>query len=544
MKIPITFFDDVRDGEPPSALASEDEGLDLAPVRVAQQQWAATPVRERLRVIKKFRHALAIHSTELVRALQPASETQAAEIISAQILPLAEACKFLEREAEKILRVNRRPRGPLPLWLRDTRAEVHREPCGVVLAVAPSNYPIFLPGVVLVQALAAGNAVLLKPAPGGGAAVDALLNLLRTAELPVALVLKLDERARAVHDALAAGVDRVVFTGSAATGQKILHACAAQLVPATMELSGCDAMFVRADADVPLAARALHFGLRLNRGATCIAPRRVFVHESRAAEFEAECRHLFSESETWTGHSTNGERSGAAVPAATSPLAVPDGVSVRPRVGPWEGGWGDACPTNEAPPLVVQLIAEATAQGARVLIGAVNPLGEATFPLLVTDANSTLRLLREDHFSAVAALVRVSSDREALAANNECPYALGASVFSVDEADARAFAARVNAGSVVINDLIVPTADPRLPFGGRQQSGFGVTRGAEGLLELTVPKVISTRRGAWRPHYEPPRAGDAEFFTRFLQLTHAPNWSARFKSALALFRAARSRRQS
>ncbi len=530
MKIPITFFDDVRDGEPPSAFASErGADLDLTPVRAAQHQWAATPVRERLRVIKKFRHALATRSTELVRALQPASEMEAAEIISAQVIPLAEACKFLEREAEKLLCVNRRPRGPLPLWLRDTRAEVHRDPCGVVLVVAPSNYPIFLPGVVLVQALAAGNAVLLKPAPGGGAAVDALLNLLCAAELPAALVLKLDESARAVHDALAAGVDKVVFTGSAATGQKILHACAAQLVPATMELSGCDAMFVRADADVPLAARALHFGLRLNRGATCIAPRRVFVHESRASEFEAECRHLFFESETWTGHSTNGERSGAAVPAATSP---PD------------GGGRDACPTNEAPPLVVQLIAEATAQGARVLTGAVNPLGEVTFPLLVTDANSTMRLLREDHFSSVAALVVVRDDDDARAANDECPYALGASVFSVDEADARAFATRVNAGSVVINDLIVPTADPRLPFGGRQQSGFGVTRGAEGLLELTVPKVIITRRGNWRPHHVAPRADDAEFFTQFLSLTHAPNWSTRLKSALALFRAARQRRKS
>jgi len=499
MQIPIVHFNEVLDGEPPSALAAVRVAApDLGPVRAAQQQWAATPVRERLRRIKNFRHALATHATELVRALQPSSETAAVEILSAQILPLAEACKFLEHEAEKILAPARRPRGPIPLWLRDTRAQVHREPCGVVLVVAPSNYPIFLPGVVLVQALAAGNAVLLKPAPGGSAAVDALLNLLRAAELPGALVTKLDEHASAVHAALTAGVDKVVFTGSAATGQKILHACAQHLVPATMELSGCDAMFVRADADVPLAARALHFGLRLNRGATCIAPRRVFVHESRAAEFEAECLHCFAEGSSWPA---SGEK-------------------------------------------VAALVAEASAQGARVLIGKVNHLGEATLPLLITDAQPGLRLLREDHFSAVAAVVRVSSDRDALAANEECPYALGASVFSVDEVDARAFAARINAGSVVINDLIAPTADPRLPFGGRQQSGFGVTRGAEGLLDLTVPKVVITRRGHWRPHYAAPRDGDAEFFTQFLSLTHAPKWSTRLKSALALIRAARQRRKS
>ncbi len=539
MQIPIVHFNDVLDGEPPSAFAVERTGeLNLAPVRAAQQQWASTPLRERLRVIKNFRHALATHSTELVRALQPASESDAAEILSAQIIPLAEACKFLEREAEKILAPNRRPRGPVPLWLRDTRAEVHREPCGVVLVVAPSNYPVFLPGVVLVQALAAGNAVLLKPAPGGSAAVDALLNLLRTAELPAALVTKLDEHAGAVHAALAAGVDKVIFTGSAATGQKILHACAAQLVPATMELSGCDAMFVRADADVPLAARALHFGLRLNRGATCIAPRRVFVHESRAAEFEAECLHCFADGPAWV-----------VVGQAPSPVVSPGSAPACSSAGGgacWTMTGEGACPTTTSTSvaLIAQLLAEATAQGARVLIGKVNRLGEATLPLLITDAKPGLRLLREDHFSAVAAVVRVSSDHDALAANEECPYALGASVFSVDEEDARAFAARINAGSVVINDLIVPTADPRLPFGGRQQSGFGVTRGAEGLLDLTVPKVVSTRRGHWRPHYAAPRDGDAEFFTQFLSLTHAPKWSTRLKSALALIRAARQRRKS
>ncbi len=578
MQIPIVHFNDVLDGEPSSAVALERTGeLDLAPVRAAQQQWVSTSVRERLRVIKNFRHALATRSTELVRALRPAGETEAAEILSAQIIPLAEACRFLEREAEKILAPNRRPHGSVPLWLRDTRAEVHREPCGVVLVVAPSNYPVFLPGVVLVQALAAGNAVLLKPAPGGGAAADALLKLLHAAELPVALVTKLDEHAGAVHDALAAGVDKVVFTGSAATGQKILHACAQQLVPATMELSGCDAMFVRADADVPLAARALHFGLRLNRGATCIAPRRVFVHESRAAEFEAECLHCFAEGPTWTqpGAGSNpkpnsrtdegpvpltpalslGERENGIQPHQN--LARPfirtlnDCLPLPEGEGRGKGKRDSTSPKNLSSNQagaeflsIAKLVIEATAQGARVLIGKVNSLGEVTLPLLVIDAKPGLRLLREDHFSAVAAVVRVSSDRDALAANDECPYALGASVFSVDEGAARAFAARINAGSVVINDLIAPTADPRLPFGGRQQSGFGVTRGAEGLLDLTVPKVVSTRRGHWRPHYAAPRDGDAEFFTHFLSLTHAPKWSTRLKSALALFRAARQRRKS
>jgi acyl-CoA reductase-like NAD-dependent aldehyde dehydrogenase len=506
MQIPIVHFNDVLDGEPPSTLANEREAtLDLAPVGVAQRQWAVTSLRARLRFIKKIRHAIADDPSELVRSLQPASEMEAAEILSAQIIPLAEACRFLEREAESILASNYRPQGATPLWLRDTRPQIHREPCGIVLLVAPSNYPILLPGVVLVQALAAGNAVLLKPGPGGGAPVDALMSLLRKVQLPESLVLRLDESASSVHAALAAGVDKVVFTGSAATGTKILHACAEHLLPATMELSGCDAMFVRADADISLAARALHFGLRLNRGATCIAPRRVFIHESRVAEFEAECIQLFGGSQSWL-----------------VPTKDPD----------------------QSESLAANLVGEAISQGARLLTGDIDHLGQLIAPLLVANASATMRLLQEDHFASVAALVTVRDDDEALIANDHCPYALGVSIFSRNEREALLLAARVNAGSVIINDVIVPTADPRLPFGGRKHSGFGVTRGAEGLLELTVPKVVSTRRGKWRPHYAAPREDDAEFLTQFLSLTHAPKWSTRLKSALALFRAARQRKQS
>jgi acyl-CoA reductase-like NAD-dependent aldehyde dehydrogenase len=506
MQIPIVHFNDVLDGEPPSTFSNERRGgIDLTPVIAAQRSWAGAPLRTRLHCIQKIRHAIADDPSELVRSLCPSSEMERAEILSAQIIPLAEACRFLEQEAESILTNNHRPQGAVPLWLRDTHAEIRHEPCGIVLIVAPSNYPIFLPGVVLMQALAAGNAVLLKPGPGGGAAVDALLSLLHKAQVPESLVLRLDEDASSVHDAMAAGVDKVVFTGSAATGTKILHACAEHLLPATMELSGCDAMFVRADADVSLAARALHFGLRLNRGATCIAPRRVFIHESRRVEFEAECAQLLGGGQSWIVSSQGDEQSNSGV---------------------------------------ARLVVEAVAQGARLVTGDIDHLGQVIAPLLVADAKPSMRLLQEDHFSPVAALVSVLDDDEALAANDQCPYALSASVFSRDKRAAQSLAARIEAGSVVINDVIVPTADPRLPFGGRRHSGFGVTRGAEGLLELTVPKVVITRRGTWRPHYAAPRKSDAEFFTQFLSMTHACKWATRLKSALALVRAAHQRRQT
>jgi len=497
MRIPIVHFNDTEDGEPAPAIRRRpcEPVVDLVLPRRAQAAWAATPVKERLRLARKLRALLAETSLSITRGLGR-SATEDAEILAAQILPLADACRFLEKETVKLLRPRELGSRLQPFWLRGTGVQIRREPCGVVLVIAPSNYPLLLPGVVVLQALLAGNAVLLKPGPGGMGAAAMLSDILVSAGLPDGLLTLLPPEEGSVQAALDAGVDKVVFTGGARTGRTLLHEFAEHLVPAVMELSGSDAMFVRHDADVPLAAEALLFGLRLNQGATCIAPRRVFVHRSRAAELERRIVELV----TRRGHR---------------------------RLG-----------SSKSSSHITHLVIAATASGARVLAGEVNQqTGGISAPVIVTNATPSMRLLREDHFGPAAAIVAVRDDEEALRCNDECPYALGATIFSASETEARALAARINAGVVVINDIIVPTADPRVPFGGRKASGFGVTRGAEGLLELTVPKVVMTRRNRWRPHLEPPADVDREIFTQYLKVAHSEGWGARCKAAGALIRA-------
>lgn len=154
-------------------------------------------------------------------------------------------------------------------------------------------------------------------------------------------------------------------------------------------------------------------------------------------------------------------------------------------------------------------------------------------PLVVIGASHELALLREDIFAPVLTLVPVQDLEEALRLDALCPYALGASVFG-PEAAARALAARIRAGSVIINDVIVPTADPRLPFGGRDASGYGVTRGTEGLLELTATKTVSTRRGRPRPHYVPPVADDEVLFRHYLRAVHGGTRLERIRSCFTL----------
>lgn len=466
--------------------------------RAAQRQWAERPVRERLAVLRRLRRNIAAAAltgdADLAASVHRKSR---AETLSAEVLPLVEALRFVEREAESLLAPRRPGAAGRPSWLTGVDLEIHREPHGVVLVIGPSNYPLSLPGVQTVQALAAGNAVLLKPGRGGKESADALATALTDAGLPEGLVDVLSEQPDRVRKALDAGVDKVVLTGSADTGREVLRELAPRLVPATMELSGCDAAFVRADADLDRVTAALAFGLRLNGGATCIAPRRVFVDTRLAPEL-----------------ATRLQRAVLSV----APTRVPPEIAGRAR----------------------ELIAEALELGARRLSGPVRAQSlQADFfpPVVLADVPPQAALLSEDLFAPVLSLVPVSGDEEALALDGRCPYALGATVFG-SETGARALARRIPAGVVVVNDMVVPTADPRLPFGGRGESGFGITRGAEGLLEMTVPKALAVRtrkRGRLR-HLEPPEPDDEALFRAFLAVGHG-DLRTRLGGTVALCRA-------
>lgn len=425
----------------------------------------------------------------------------ASEIIASEVIPLADACKFLEREAASVLAPRVLGQRGRALWLGGVRAQILREPFGVVLVIAPSNYPVFLPGVQVLQALVAGNAVLLKPGPAGLSAVLQIARLLHAAGLPEQLFRVLPETPEAAVSAIESGVDKVFFTGSAQVGRQVLAQLAPRAVPSAMELSGCDAVVVRADADLSLAVRALVFGLRLNSGQTCIAPRRVFVARSVATEFEGRLTRALADSTA----------------AEFSPAQ-------QRRLAP--------------------LFLDALSDGAHLLAGKVESDSKIVGPLVLAGVAPNAALLREDIFGPLLAVMTVADDDEAVHLTNENSYALGATIFSRDETAAREIAWRIEAGVVVINDMIAPTADARLPFGGRRFSGFGVTRGREGLLEMTTQKVVVANRGAGRPHFNKPQPWHEGLFLAFLRFVHGRNISTRLKALRDLWRAIARRRKS
>jgi acyl-CoA reductase-like NAD-dependent aldehyde dehydrogenase len=468
--------------------------VSLGQARAAQQIWARTGMKGRLALLRRARHRIAATAEEIAQTV-PCEQSGAlhrtvADTLVSEVLPLVEACRFLEREAAWILAPQRLSTHTRPFWLRRLTAEIRRDPLGVVLIVAPANYPLFLPGVQALQALAAGNAVLWKPAPGGTAAAEALRDALAGCGLDPALLQLLDESAQAASDAIAAGVDKVFLTGSAATGTAVLHQLAYHLTPAVMELSGCDAVFVLPGAEPDRVVAALTFGLRLNGSATCMAPRRLFLVGDHPGFVRALIDQL--------------ERLHPVVLPARTQSQLADGLQDARRLGG-------------------SVLRDESDAGLRYAV--------------ILRATSEMAITQTDIFAPVLCIFDVPDTDAATAAHATCPYALTAAVFG-PESEARKLASRLPVGTVLINDLIVATADPRVSFGGRKSSGFGATRGREGLLEMTTLKTIVAQRSRDRRAYRPTTPAHQPFFAGYIQAVHGGNWLARWHGLRRFLRAA------
>ncbi len=484
----------------PSRAVESPRGVPLEAMRAAQRGWAQTPVRARLRMLRFFRAELATGARELAATVATrhsgSLHRTEADTLVAEVLPLAEACRFLEREAEFVLRTRREGTRARPFWLRSVDVEVERVPLGVVLLIGPGNYPLFLPGAQALQALAAGNAVLWKPAAAGVACAHALRVMLIASGMPPDLLTILDPAPSAAIAAIDAGVDKVFLTGSAATGEAVLHALAATATPSVMELSGCDAVFVLEGADLNRVADALLFGLRMNGSATCMAPRRVFVATPVADRLGRLLRtHL-----EWIG-----------------PVPVPEHTREHLR----------------------DLVAEASFHGAKTLLDGLDVAdGDegSLYATLLAGVTPEMRIAQADLFAPVLSLLPFLTLQHAAEMHEQCPYALTAAVFG-PEREARALAKTITAGTVLLNDLIVSTADPRVPFSGRKRSGFGATRGREGLLEMTAPRALVRQRSGSRVPYQPTTEAHGALFAGYVQAAHAQGWRNRFAGLRAMLRA-------
>ncbi|MEO5780550.1 aldehyde dehydrogenase family protein [Arthrobacter sp. PAMC25284] len=426
------------------------------------------------------------HAIDVAVAAQPDWAAAGHEARSATLVRMADA---VERSAEELARLLSREQGkPLngpnarfevgacAAWLRtaaatpletetvvdddDTRAELNYRPIGVVGAIGPWNWPMMITVWQIAPALRMGNAVVVKPSEYTPLSVLALIHVLNQ-ELPDGLLSVVcggrDVGARlAEHPA----IGKVMFTGSTATGKAIIKSSADTVKRLTLELGGNDAGIVLPDADPKAIAEGLFWGAFINTGQTCAALKRLYVHTDI---YDAVCEEL------------------TAVAAA---MPMGNGLDENNVLGPLQ---------NQAQyDIVARLVDAAKDSGARILLGG-NPdpdqAGNFYPTTLVADIENINPLVAEEQFGPALPIIRYATIDDAITMANGLDVGLGASVWSTDNAEARKVAARLEAGTVWINKH--GAVDPRIPFGGAKQSGYGLEFGVEGLKALGIPQVIN-----------------------------------------------------
>jgi succinate-semialdehyde dehydrogenase/glutarate-semialdehyde dehydrogenase len=433
----------------------------FARARRAQRAWAQVPVAERAAVLHRL-HDLVLDSLEEILDLVVLESGKARKDAFEEACHVALTARYYARTAARHL-APRRAGGLVPGL---TRADLTRVPKGVVGVIAPWNYPFTLAVSDGLPALAAGNAVVVKP--DDRTVLTALLaaRLLEEAGLPEGLWQVVVGPGPEIGPEVVAHADQVCFTGSTATGRVVARACADRLVGASLELGGKNPLLVLRDADLERAAEGTVRAAFSNAGQLCVSSERLFVADQ---VYERFVDRLVSRTQALT-LGTSGEW----------------GVDVGSLVGPQQ---------LEA---VSAHVEDARAQGARVLTGgrARPDLGPYVYePTVLEGVTPRMRCFGEETFGPVVSLYRFHDEGEAVDRANEGEYGLNASIWSRDTRRARALAARIRCGTVNVNEGYGATfGSLDLPMGGMGSSGVGRRQGAEGIHRYTEAQAVATQR--------------------------------------------------
>ncbi|MET8648773.1 aldehyde dehydrogenase family protein [Nocardia aurea] len=427
----------------------------VAAARDAADWWAGLGFAERGKRLRAWAGVI----TRRINQLADVVHAETGKPHSDAALEVALVLDHISWAAKHAPKVLGRKRVSTGLVMSDHSASVEYRPMGVVGVIGPWNYPVFTPLGSITYALAAGNAVVFKPSeytPGVGAwLVDAFAQV-----VPEKPVLQLITGFGATGEALCrSGVDKLAFTGSPATGRKIMHACADTLTPVVIEGGGKDALLVDADADIAKAADAAVWGGMANAGQTCVGVERVYVHERVYDEFLDKVTELVEPL-----------RAGSDAAAKIGPMTMPS-----------------------QPDVVRRHIADALQRGGRAIIGGLGAVGERFVqPTVLVDVPSDSLANTDETFGPTLTIARVANMDEAVRLANDSRYGLGATVFSKKRG--KELARRIRSGMTAVNSVIAFAAIPSLPFGGIGESGFGRIHGPDGLREFTYAKAVASRR--------------------------------------------------
>jgi acyl-CoA reductase-like NAD-dependent aldehyde dehydrogenase len=423
----------------------------VAAARKAFPKWAATPIEKRRKLIVQMAEVIEANVTELARLLTCEQGKPLADA-TAEVLGMAGFFRYL---------------GSLDLPMKviedsdGRRVEAYRRPLGVVGAIIPWNYPLLILGFKLPPALLAGNTLIVKPAP------TTPLSTLRFAELVKDIlpkgVLNVITDANDLGDALTKHPDvrKISFTGSTATGHKVMASAAKTLKRITLELGGNDAGIVLDDVDPKKVAPGIFEGAFQNSGQVCLAIKRLYVHESVYDEI---CNELVT---------------------IANNTVVDDGLKQGTKLGPLQ---------NKMQYEKVKGFLDDARKNGNIVAGGevMDRPGYFVQPTIVRDIKEGSRLVDEEQFGPVLPVIKYSNNDDVIRRANATHYGLGASVWSSDLDRAHAVASRIEAGTVWINKHL--DMAPHIPFGGAKHSGIGTEFAEEGLAEFTQLQIINVAR--------------------------------------------------
>ena len=484
--------------------AGESEILTaVARARAGQPAWAELGVRRRIAVLREFQRKVHAKKSEIAAAITRESGKPLAEALVTEVLVVLDAARFLIDNAYRLLRDEPVAHGNLATKLKTGR--LVREPHGVVGIISPWNYPFSIPATETMAALVTGNAVVLKPSEFTPLVALELALLLHAAGVPrevFQVVIGDGATGSALVDS---AIDKLVFTGSVATGKRIAAAAAERLLPVVLELGGKDPMLVLDDADVDVASSAAVWGAFVNAGQACLSVERCYVHRSLYSAFLDACA------------------------AKTRMLRVGNGMHPETDVGPM---------IRERQLRVVEShVEDAKTRGARVLVGGsrLRELGANFYaPTVLAEVTHEMRVMREETFGPLLPVMAFDHDDEAVRLANDSQFGLAASIWTRDRKRGDRLARRIHAGTVMVNDAVSCYGISEAPHGGVKASGMGRMHGRFGLEEMVRLKYIDSDRMAgmkkvWWYGYE---ASFMKQMEGFLDMQFARGITARVRGAL------------
>ena len=443
--------------------------------RVAQKEWAERSVDDRVEYIKKALQIVIDRQDELLETIMADTGRGKLESIMMEIIAVCDVLHHVASHAPKMLADHK---VPIQTLLKAKKLMVTYRPLGVVGIITPWNGPFVMSINPAAAALAAGNAVIVKPSEVTPFAGRLIADVFAEAGLPDGLLQVLDGDGETGAALVEAGVDKISFTGSTRTGRKVGEACGRNLIPCTLELGGKDAMIVCSDADLERASGGAVSGSMFNTGQFCCATERCYVVDSVADTF---IQKVVAKTEALKqGHDGTQD---------VSSMIWPDQLDV-----------------------IQSQVDDAVQKGARILVGGgINPkLGGAFFePTILVDVNHSMEIMREETFGPVLPIMRVRDEDEAIALANDSIYGLSGTVWCKNEKKALAIAKRIQTGSVCINETSLTYGAHAAPFGGTKNSGVGHVHGEDGLRNYSQPvPIISDRLGLKHEHNWYPMSED------------------------------------